>query len=153
MTDDLDTILAGETIQIWVEGRAVVHHWDDEAKTHADRLTQAATALGMHVFRRPYNVDDETANKHRRWTFRRVSRYDVLSLIQATPGITVDSMVSTLYQEAPWTPERQSHSKIKLRVLLHHLKNQGSVVKRYDANGAEQWVASNVIPVKAKVVT
>jgi hypothetical protein len=133
--------LEGDHYVLWVEGRRAVRAWDEEAKAHADRLTHAATALGLHAFRQKLTDDNdpELGPRRRAWTHRRVSSDDVLSFITKLPGVTFDDLVEHLYREEPWSEVMQAAARGKARVALHRLKDRGLVVKVYSENGMERW--------------
>ena len=145
--DDLDALLEGSTYTLWVEGRRVVRSWDDEAKTAADTLEQAAQQLDLKVFREVVvdglDLPDESITR-RRWTHRRIGADLIHGYLVSQPGIKFTDLVEMLYREPPWTDLQRQQAGMKLRVALNRLKTQGRAVKRYDEHGVERWQVPGV---------
>ena len=132
---DVAPDLTGRPYVLSVSGTRTVQPWEEIARSYADRLQHLATELGLTVHREP--VSDDTV--HRRWTYRRVSREDVVRAMVTGPHTGIGVLVSVLYYESPWSLLHQANAERKLRVHLHRLRRDGRVVKRHDDQGVERW--------------
>lgn len=142
----LDELLTGPAYQLWVEGTRIVRPWDDESRSNADKLSDAATALGLHVFRQPVaeSEDPETAPRRRRWTHRRVGIDEVRRHVESRPGIRFVDLLEDIYFEPPWSDLKKNQAAGKLRTSLARLRQSGHLVKRYDSAGVERWQPANL---------
>jgi hypothetical protein len=149
--DDLECWLGPKTTVYEITNRVKLTEFDSEGHGQMEKMIVPLQELGFTVTTElvplDYDVKADTGRRLRRFTYKRVSKEDVLLALGRQPGKTADEYATILFSDRKWGADQNrilqgeelAVAKSKFRMHITYLKREGKVKVRYDDGGHPRY--------------